>query len=49
MGFNPVTVRPEVKSEPPEPLAWDAYLDAAWNPKGLTMREVIRNVLNADE
>jgi arsenite methyltransferase len=48
-GFNPIKLRLEVTSQPPEPMAWDAYLDTAWNPKIPTMREVIHDVLNAEE
>jgi hypothetical protein len=38
-----------VKTEPPEPLSWDTYLDTAWNPKVPTMREVINQVLTSQE
>jgi arsenite methyltransferase len=48
-GFPRVTLTLEVKTEPPEPMAWDTYLDTAWNPKIPTIREVINQVLTSEE
>ncbi len=48
-GFPRVALTLEVRTEPPEPLAWDAYLDTAWNPKIPTMREVMHQVLTPQE
>ncbi len=48
-GFPCVKLALEVKSNPPQPMAWDAYLDAAWNPNIPTLREVIHQVLTSDE
>jgi arsenite methyltransferase len=48
-GFPRITLALEVKAEPPEPMPWDTYLDAAWNPKIPTMREVINQVLTPEE
>jgi arsenite methyltransferase len=48
-GFPRVRLSLEVKTEPPEPLGWDAYLDVAWNPNIPTLREVIEHVLSREE
>jgi arsenite methyltransferase len=48
-GFPRVSLTLEMKSEPPEPMPWDTYLDAAWNPNIPTMREVINQVLTPAE
>jgi ubiquinone/menaquinone biosynthesis C-methylase UbiE len=48
-GFPRVDLTLEVTTEPPEAMPWDAYLDAAWNPKIPTMREVMRDVLTREE
>jgi hypothetical protein len=39
----------EVETEPPEPLPWHSYLDTVWNPKIPSLREVMEQVLSADE
>jgi arsenite methyltransferase len=48
-GFERVSLTLEVETEPPEPMAWHAYLDAAWNPKVPTVREVMEQVLTPQE
>jgi arsenite methyltransferase len=48
-GFRSVALTLEVTTEPPEPMAWDAYLDVAGNPKIPTLREVIHQVLTPEE
>ena len=35
--------------KPPEPVAWETFLDIAWNPNIPTMREVIAEVLTPEE
>ena len=49
VGFPRVTLALEVRTEPPEPMPWDTYLDTAWNPKIPTMRKVINQVLTPEE
>ena len=48
-GFSRVSLTLEVRAEPPEPIAWDTYLDTAWNPRIPTMREVMQDVLTPTE
>ena len=44
-----MTLTLEVRAEAPEPVAWDVFLDTAWNPKIPTTREVMLDVLSAAE
>jgi ubiquinone/menaquinone biosynthesis C-methylase UbiE len=48
-GFERVALTLEVKTEPPEPLPWDAYANAPWNPKVPSIREVMEEVLTPEE
>lgn len=49
VGFAGIDLTLDVEVKPPEPLPWDTFLDMAWNPNIPTMREVLENVLTADE
>src|SRR5919106_2801029 len=48
-GFQRVSLTLEVKVEPPEPMRWEAYANAAWNPKIPSVREVMEQVLTPGE
>jgi SAM-dependent methyltransferase len=48
-GFERVQLTLEVQTEPPEPMPWASFLDTAWNPKIPTLREVMDDVLTAEE
>lgn len=48
-GFERVQLTLEVQTEPPEPMPWASFLDTAWNPKIPTLREVMEDVLTAEE
>ena len=48
-GFQRVSLTLEVKAEPPEPMRWEAYANAAWNPKIPSVREVMEQVLTPGE
>ena len=49
VGFAEIDLTLEVEVKPPEPLPWDTFLDMAWNPNIPTMREVLEEVLTAEE
>lgn len=49
VGFAEIDLTLEVEVKPPEPLPWDTFLDMAWNPNIPTMREVLEDVLTAEE
>jgi arsenite methyltransferase len=48
-GFERVYLTLEVKTESPEPMRWEAYLNTAWNPKLPTLGEAMAQVLTHDE
>ena len=49
VGFAKIELTLEVEVKPPDPLPWDAFLDMAWNPNVPSMREVLSEVLTAEE
>lgn len=48
-GFFPLRLRLNVAVETREPLGWEGFLDAAWNPKVPTLREAMEQELSAGE